>query len=527
MKQRDFRKNKDIGFPFYYFIISVYPVVFNLGHNIHEVYPNVAIRPFLILFGLSLIAFAILLLFTKSMTKSGMFGTWLMVLFLTYGSFFRWIDQISFFEMVSRHRYVLIFWLLIALIGIFLLSKVNPSKNFVRILNAFAIALILIPIIQIGSYNFRIAVQKRKADNQISETTSLLASSEKPDVYVIVLDTYPRADSLEKTFNISNQDFISQLTDMGFYVAPCSRCNYAYTELSLSSMFNLDYLDQVAPEVIKSGQDTVPLFNLLKNSLMRRNFEQLGYNTYSIASYPPLAWEDADFFYNSNSIDIDKKEDRSFLTSFERMIFESTALKTFLDLNVFTDSTEQIPVNYYRYAEHVQKHLFTLDALKNVVTKRGPKLVFTHITSPHAPFVFTPDGDLLDNPPNIPWVEGLPWEEHKKYFGMQVQYISNEMIPIIREIIESSETKPIIVLIGDHGYAADAERMAVLTAVYAPDKVKDSMYPGISLVNIFRIIFNQSFGGNYKILDDISYMSPHTDPFNFTIVEEILPGCIQ
>ncbi|MGB4322316.1 MAG: hypothetical protein WBJ23_03140, partial [Anaerolineaceae bacterium] len=93
MKQRDFRKNKDIGFPFYYFIISVYPVVFNLGHNIHEVYPNVAIRPFLILFGLSLIAFAILLLFTKSKTKSGMFGTWLMVLFLTYGSFFRWIDQ--------------------------------------------------------------------------------------------------------------------------------------------------------------------------------------------------------------------------------------------------------------------------------------------------------------------------------------------------------------------------------------------------------------------------------------------------
>lgn len=101
------------------------------------------------------------------------------------------------------------------------------------------------------------------------------------------------------------------------------------------------------------------------------------------------------------------------------------------------------------------------------------------------------------------------------------------MIPIIREIIESSETKPIIVLFGDHGYAADAERMAVLTAVYTPDKVKDSMYPGISLVNIFRIIFNQSFGGNYKILDDISYMSPHTDPFNFTIVEEILPGCIQ
>lgn len=518
---------KENVFPFYYFLLSIYPAIFALGHNIHEIYINVAVRPIAILFLICLVVFGVIFILTRSLFRTGLLSTWIMILFLNYGKFFDWLDQISFFDLISRHRYVIFLWLLTSVVGIHWISKIKPSKNLTIILNLFSIALIIIPVIQITSYSLRIENQRNNAESIAVNTDVLTANADNPDVYVIVLDTYPRADSLEKNFDINNEFFLQQLTDMGFYVASCARCNYAYTELSLSSMFNLNYLDQVAPDVINSGKDTVPLFNLLKNSLMRRNFEQLGYSTYSLASYPPLAWDDSDFFYDVKAEQNENTNGNLAITSFERLIFDSTAIKLLFDLDVFVDSTDQVPFNY-RYAEHVRYHQFTLQMLRNVVSQRGPKLVFTHLTSPHAPFVFTPEGELLTEPPNIPWVDGLSWEDNKKYFGMQVQYISNQMTPILKEIINGSETDPIIVLFGDHGYALnDAERMAVLSAVYAPEYVKESLYPSISHVNIFRVIFNQAFGGNYDILEDVSYMSPHPDPFNFSIIDEVLPGCVE
>ena len=42
-----------------------------------------------------------------------------------------------------------------------------------------------------------------------------------------------------------NSEFLNSLRQRGFYVADCSQSNYAYTEFSLTSSLNYDYLDNL------------------------------------------------------------------------------------------------------------------------------------------------------------------------------------------------------------------------------------------------------------------------------------------
>jgi len=42
------------------------------------------------------------------------------------------------------------------------------------------------------------------------------------------------------------------------------------------------------------------------------------------------------------------------------------------------------------------------------------------------------------------------------------------------------------------------------------------LYPTISPVNTFRLVFNKYFGGKYDMLKDVSYFSPVPKLYNFS-----------
>ena len=84
---------------------------------------------------------------------------------------------------------------------------------------------------------------------------------------------------------------------------------------------------------------------------------------------------------------------------------------------------EDIPQNY-PYADHVRQQRYILSKFKEVSTYRGPKLVFIHIDIPHPPYVFNADGSLIENPPPLPWLEPLPWNDYVKYYAGQAEYVS-------------------------------------------------------------------------------------------------------
>ncbi len=67
----------------------------------------------------------------------------------------------------------------------------------------------------------------------------------------------------------------------------------------------------------------------------------------------------------------------------------------------------------------------------------------------------------------------------------------------------------------------DTNRTEILNAYYLPGDGSLSLYPGITPVNSFRVIFNSYFGTDYPILPDISY-NQSGQP-----VPEPSPACIN
>jgi hypothetical protein len=64
----------------------------------------------------------------------------------------------------------------------------------------------------------------------------------------------------------------------------------------------------------------------------------------------------------------------------------------------------------------------------------------------------------------------------------------------------------VIIIQGDHALAGAKDRFGILNAYYLPGINKDILYPTISPVNSFRIVFNQYFGAKLPLLPDRSYL---------------------
>jgi hypothetical protein len=148
---------------------------------------------------------------------------------------------------------------------------------------------------------------------------------------------------------------------------------------------------------------------------------------------------------------------------------------------------------------------------------QGPKYVHVHLILPHPPFVFGPDGEFT-NPADF-WNEKKVYPGNKFRIGYinQLQFVNTKLLEMIDTILAESETPPIIILQGDHGpwLQPDPQRFFILNAYYLPDN-KTELYPTISPVNSFRVVFNDYFGANYDMLKDTTYFSPVPKLYNFS-----------
>jgi hypothetical protein len=85
---------------------------------------------------------------------------------------------------------------------------------------------------------------------------------------------------------------------------------------------------------------------------------------------------------------------------------------------------------------------------------------------------------------------------------------------MIQEIIKNSDTYPIIILQSDHGFVIPERRYNILNAFYLPGQDYNGLlYPSISPVNTFRIIFNQYFKENLEMRDDLMISADIGGPY--------------
>jgi hypothetical protein len=512
------RLSKDQPWYFHPILFGIYPVVALLAVNINQIRPQVAIRSFFICLILAVVCYIFLFLVFRNKSISAILSTFLIVMFFSYGHIYQLIEGRSIGSLnIGQHRFLGTLWLLIIIAGVWLIvKKTSQAIELNRILNIISIILVVMPLGQIGIFEFNAAKAtslKIPASVAADDTKTVgnLDSEKLPDVYYIILDGYSRDDVLMKLYNYDNSSFYSELKQIGFVIPDCAQSNYARTALSLSSTLFMDYVQNFSP-LYSQGDQTLdmPVYHeYFQHNPVRDHLTEFGYKT--VAFETGYFWNevtDADVYIVANNNPLNKVKQGNDVSEFEMMFIRTTAFRTVSELK--TKFTQNL-VNNIRTPEekHHDQVVFSLDQLEQVSSLPGKKFVFAHIIAPHAPFVFSPDGRYISTGAVNPG------------YTNAISFINSRLITIVKSIIANSKVPPIIILQGDHGWD-EAYRMDILNAYYLPDGGSKKIYDTITPVNTFRIVLNQYFGTDFPLLKDTSFYSLEETPYVFN---EVAPTC--
>jgi hypothetical protein len=481
-------KNKFLELSYPYLIVSI-PILNLFSTNIHFVNLEDIYRPLFWILSITALLVLLLNIILKHLHKASLFSSLGIFLLLVYGHGYLGLANTPDLQ---RHRNIIAAVIIIFLLGGFVFTRIIKNyQEFGRTLTFVSLFWIASIFIQIGGFQWNLYQANTSVEKINDEKLQTLGSSnlDLPDIYWVILDGYTRSDVLRSDYNYDDTTMIDGLEDLGFYVAKCSQSNYPNTVYSLTSAINLNYLQDFL--------DNLDILPSWASSTLIRTLRNYGYQIIT--------------FKNSVRGHFDLGEDVLIqragktvpgiglfgnLTEFELLVFNTSILRVFKDgEGLFGDDFSRNA----SYNEHYFQTIFNIDSAQNLSNYGSPKFVLLHIIAPHDPYVFSPDGKYSNA--NI--------GNQIKGYATNVEYLGNTIPNALGNIIENSDSPPIIIIQGDHGptgtKSAD-NRMKILNAFYFPDEIPyTSLYPEISPVNNFRVLLNSYFDGKYPLLDDKAY----------------------
>jgi len=180
--------------------------------------------------------------------------------------------------------------------------------------------------------------------------------------------------------------------------------------------------------------------------------------------------------------------------------------------------------------DHYNIQTWIIGELPKLASFPSPKFVFVHVEVPHPPMVFNADGSMLTDPgfTDGGYIQPLNMDYYKTGYIDQIKFVDSRILQDIKEILVNSKTPPVIIIQGDHGepWGINFDRMTILNAYYLPGiDYSKALYPSITPVNSFRVVFDQYFHGNLPLLPDKSYFSQRGTLWSFNYITEKMPEC--
>ncbi len=518
--------------PLHPFFLAAFPVFSLYYHNASEILPWVFVKPLIA----SLIMAALILgaakLLLKDWYKAGLLAAFAVLVIFSHGHLHD-ILAYQFEEYFARGQYQFFGWLpplgiddiLVSVWGIFGLALLftlwRTRRNLVSVtkfLNFFAIFLFLVPTITAAVYrlgNIKPQVLK-ELDSRLGEALPLKVKegTAKPDIYYIVLDRYAGESTLKEIYGFDNREFLDFLTEKGFYIAEQSMMNYPRTLLSLASSLNMEYINFLAEVAGEETSDQTFAYPLLNNHKVGELLKSQGYRYLHLGSW----WEPSK---------VNPLADQNFLTRGTLGLdgFSTELLQTTLFAPVIRRLTSRT-ASFDFNVQHGNIILDQFDNLARIPAIPGPKFVFAHILIPHPPFVF--DASCQTLPDGTPRGK----DSSKSAYLDQLKCGNRLVRELVEKILADSESPPVIILQADEGPynreypmpkgrfnfkdASDEtlkERFPILNALYLPGVDPSNLYPTMTPVNTFRVVFNKYFGANLELLPDKNYVYEDEDHF--------------
>ncbi len=354
------------------------------------------------------------------------------------------------------------------------------------------------------AYGFSELEQGNSLDEAIAWPAPGVDSAEGPDIYLILLDGYPRADVLDEAFGIDNSGFVSALEERGFDVSTESHSDYLWTRQSLISMLHMDHVERIPRfmDVIEGRAPQNPDLRELTNDNPAFDLaRESGYQVIA-TGYPfeEVALRHADVYL-----------DPGLLNEFEFKLIVSTFLGDLMALTVPDFASAQ-------HREWINFQLRSLEVIAGTDTGGQARLVVGHIPAPHQPSVFGPNGEPIVVPISRSFHADSPIERGEAVGGFvekyrdQLGYLNERFLEMVDAILANSDQPPVIVLWADHGSASRVdwnvtspeeadpshlhERTSTLFAALTPGQ--PAVFPDdITPASIFRLLADSYFGTEY------------------------------
>lgn len=488
-----------------FFLASSFVFVLYL-HNIGELFPRELLAPLL---GILVFSIIILIFFSflfKDKVKGTIFSSFFMVLFFSEGEIFSFLDG----KNIIKNEWLVFLLLLVLMIILFgLIKKTKKTllglNKFLLLLSIFAV---LIPLINVGRYEIQRWRQPEAVSSLILPSVNQADfKNGEPDIYYIVPDSYTSTAVLKNYLNYDQRAFVKDLEKRGFYVPSQATSNYPKTTLSLASTLNMEYLDYLSED--KNSSDQTAVMPLINNNNVKKFLDNFGYKYYQLGAclvtpYNPAA--DRNFTLPGKWVSLD---------SFSNLLWQSTMLNPL----IISLPPGKIVGNSDADVKDQNEYQFTM--LPEIAKMPGPKFVFAHILSPHLPYIYGRNCEILTRAET----EKMTDDEN---FANQTACTSLKLEKMVDQIIKNSKTPPIILIQSDEGVpylryqlpsadeweAASAdlmkEKFPIFSAYYLPGVSTSTLYSGITNVNSFRVILNQYFSAGLPLLLDKNYIFPST-----------------
>ena len=269
------------------------------------------------------------------------------------------------------------------------------------------------------------------------DISAALPDRPRPDIYILILDAYGRADVLRDYYHFENT-LVPELEKLGFTIPPKAASNYAQTALSLASSLNLEYLPTLLEKQVSVGEPRARLADLISRNRVFETFTTAGYRIRSYSSeYGLLQPQIVD----------ERPHPTLFMNDFEYGFYEATALPMLFAM-------AGRPVGTIPFALHRHHIRWTLDHLRRDLpaTNDPPTLVFAHLLIPHPPFSFEPDGSPLESRLPANFNDGSHWraqaegrgETYEAGYTKAIQFVNNAVVDIVRNVVNRPDGRQTI-----------------------------------------------------------------------------------
>ena len=476
-------------------LLAVFPVLSLFSQNQPEVELSLLWPPIVICIAVALALFGVFFLITKRFPNAGLLSSVVVFGFLYHGVFFG-----------QRAVWFLALWLaLLAFAIVALLRSRRDVFNLTVILVVAAAAMVVpqaIKVVRYHSKNPLASADDPRLWPTALEAPSLPSGETPPDIFVIIPDDYARADILLQYFGYDDSEFLSELEQRGFVVSTENRSPYAYSELNIAALMNMDYLTNWPDVVGETSQDLNLVKRVSEDSRAARLLQSIGYD------YVHLDTDEVTFAGGNPGISPFASPD-----SFSNLWLSKSILREFGGPFGFDDDA----INA-RFRHSIGSEFAELRAIRS---GPKPKFVVFHTLLPHDPFIFDADGKSITFPPEGDHTGRLGME----YYVEQLKFLQTEMLDAIDEILANAATPPVIVIQADEGFEVDPDlfgeeasqdiRIKGMSALLLPGLDHPGLPDPPNSVNVLRFVFNHYFGTHYAMLDTVSHLEGDA-PFEFT-----------